>query len=143
MSRSEIDRLTRRIEALEAQRKFRRQRVFTILIENHMKRDQELARFRAEHGVSESDVVTVQTLIPYEQRAGETAKESYERELASIAKARTEAQTSAENATVQTSAENATARCEGAPDPRVLRGGATETIDVATKRARRLPTDGR
>jgi hypothetical protein len=53
MSRSQIDRLTRRIEALQAQRKPPEQRIFTVLVRNHMRTDEELARFCAEHGVTE------------------------------------------------------------------------------------------
>src|SRR6516165_10665059 len=37
MSRSQIDRLTRRIEALQAQRKPPEQRIFTLLVRNHMR----------------------------------------------------------------------------------------------------------
>ena len=44
MSRSQIDRLTRRIEALQAQRKPPEQRIFTVLVRNHMRTDEEIAR---------------------------------------------------------------------------------------------------
>jgi hypothetical protein len=84
MSRK-IDQLSRRIEAVEAQRKPRTQRVFTVLVENHMRRDEEVARFCAEHGVGKDDLVLVQILVPYEQRSGETAKQAYERELREMA----------------------------------------------------------
>jgi hypothetical protein len=86
MSRSRIDRLTRRIEALEAQRKSRAQRVFTVLVENHMKRDEEVARFCAENGVTEHDLLIVTTLVPFETRPGETAAEAYQRELRTMAR---------------------------------------------------------
>jgi hypothetical protein len=84
MSRK-IDQLSRRIEALEAQRKPRVQRAFTMVVENHMRRDEEVARFRAEHGVTNDDVLIVQVIVPFEARPGETAKEAYERELREMA----------------------------------------------------------
>ena len=62
MSRSQIDRLTRRIEALQAQRKPPEQRVFTVLVTNHMRTDEEIARFCAEHGVTDSDLLIAQIL---------------------------------------------------------------------------------
>jgi hypothetical protein len=120
MTRSHIDRLTRRIEALEAQRKPQAQRVFTVLIKNHMRRDEELAAFCAEHAVTNNDLLITQTLIPFETRPGETAREAYERELASIAKARGETQGPAEKATC------AAGCTEGALGPGGRRGGATE-----------------
>jgi hypothetical protein len=86
MSRSQIDRLTRRIEALEAQRKPPEQRVFTVLVKDHMRRNEEVARFCAEHGVTNSDLVIVRVIIPFETRPGETAKEAYERELRAMAR---------------------------------------------------------
>src|SRR5262249_54147484 len=64
MSRSQIDRLTRRIEALQAQRKPPEQRIFTVLVRNHMRTDEELARFCAEHGVTDSDLLIAQILVP-------------------------------------------------------------------------------
>jgi len=62
MSRSQIDRLTRRIEALQAQRKPPEQRIFTVLVRNHMRTDAEIARFCAEHGVTDSDLLIAQIL---------------------------------------------------------------------------------
>jgi hypothetical protein len=56
MSRSQIDRLTRRIEALQTQRKPLAQRIFTVLVRNHMRTAEEIARFCAEHGVTDSDL---------------------------------------------------------------------------------------
>jgi hypothetical protein len=64
----------------------RQQRTFTALIRNHMRRDEEIARFCAEHGVTNSDLVIVRTIIPFETRPGETAKEAYERELRTMAR---------------------------------------------------------
>jgi len=81
MSRSQIDRLTRRIEALEAQRKPPEQRSFVLVVRNHMRKDEEIARFCAEHGVTDSDLLIAQVLVPFETRPGETAKDAYEREL--------------------------------------------------------------
>jgi hypothetical protein len=76
MSRSQIDRLTRRIEALQAQRKPPpERRIFTVLIRNHMRTDEEIARFCAEHGVTDSDLLIAQILVPFETRPGETAKQ--------------------------------------------------------------------
>jgi hypothetical protein len=86
MSRSQIDRLTRRIEALQAQRKPPpERRIFTVLIRNHMRTDEEIARFCAEHGVTDSDLLIARILVPFETRPGETAKDAYERELRAMA----------------------------------------------------------
>ena len=85
MSRSQIDRLTRRIEALQAQRKPPEQSFFTVLVRNHMRSDEEIARFCAEHGVTDSDLLIAQILVPFETRPGETAKDAYERELRAMA----------------------------------------------------------
>jgi hypothetical protein len=57
-------------------------------VENHMKRDEEVARYCARHGVTSNDFLLVPCFIPYEQRAGETAKDACERELREMAKAR-------------------------------------------------------
>jgi len=62
------------------------QRVFTMLVRNHMRRDEEVARFCAEHGVTDSDLLIARILIPFETRPGETAKEAYERELRAMAR---------------------------------------------------------
>src|SRR6516162_3861460 len=86
MSRSQIDRLTGRIEALQAQRKPPEQRGLTVLGRNHMRADEELARFCAEHGVTDSDLLIAQILVPFETRPGETAKDAYERELRAMAR---------------------------------------------------------
>src|SRR5215831_13423631 len=81
MSRSQIDRLTGRVEALQAQRNPPEQRIFTVLVRNHMRADEEIARFCAEHGVTDSDLLIAQVVVPFETRPGETAKDAYEREL--------------------------------------------------------------
>src|SRR5262245_42686751 len=60
-------------------------RFFRVIVRNHMKRDEEVARFCAEHGVTSDDFLFVRCFIPYECRPGETAKEAYERELRSMA----------------------------------------------------------
>ena len=87
MSRSQIDRLTRRIEALQAQREPPEQRIFTVLVRNHMRTDEKVARFCAEHGVTDSDLLIAQNLVPFEtRRPGETAKDAYERELRAMAR---------------------------------------------------------
>src|SRR5262252_1392144 len=85
MSRSQIDRLTRRIEALQAQQP-PEQRIFTVLVRNHMRADEEIARFCAEHGVTDSDLLIAQVVVPFETRPGETAKDAYERELRTMAR---------------------------------------------------------
>jgi hypothetical protein len=85
MSRSQIDRLTRRIEALEGERKSRAQRVFTVLVRNHMRRDEEVAQFRAEHGVTGDDLLIAQVIVPFQTLAHETAAEAYQRELRDMA----------------------------------------------------------
>jgi hypothetical protein len=40
------------------------------------------ARFCAEHGVTHSDLLIAQILVPFETHPGETAKDAYERERA-------------------------------------------------------------
>ena len=82
MSRNVIDRLMRRVDALEAERKPQaEQRVFSMIVENHMKADAEIARFHADNGVTEADLVIAWVIIPHERRSGETAQEAREREL--------------------------------------------------------------
>jgi len=49
--------------------------------QNHMRTEEEIARFCAEHGVTDSDLLIAQVLVPFETRPGETAKDAYEREL--------------------------------------------------------------
>jgi hypothetical protein len=39
-----------------------------------MKHDEEVARYRAEHGLASDDFLLVRCFIPHERRAGETAK---------------------------------------------------------------------
>ena len=85
MSRSQIDRLTRRIEALQAQQP-PEQRIFTVLVRNHRRTAEEIARFCAEHGVTDSDLLIAQIFVPFETRPGETAKDAYERELRAMAR---------------------------------------------------------
>ena len=86
MSRNRIDRLCRRLGALEQRGESRQRRVFQVLVENHMESDAEIARFCAEHGVTDDDTLIVRTFIPHEARPGETAQEAYQRELTSIGK---------------------------------------------------------
>ena len=47
---------------------------FTVLVRNHMRADEEIARFCAEHGVTDNDLLIAQVLVPFETRPGETAK---------------------------------------------------------------------
>jgi hypothetical protein len=51
-----------------------------------MRADEEIARFCAEHGVTDSDLLIAQILVPFEMRPGETAKDAYERELRAMAR---------------------------------------------------------
>ena len=51
-----------------------------------MRTDKEIARFCAEHGVTDSDLLIAQILVPFETRPGETAKDAYERELRAMAR---------------------------------------------------------
>src|SRR5262249_58637864 len=82
-----------------APRQARAQRVFQVLVRNHMKRDEEVARYCTEHGVTNDDLVLVRVIVPFEIRPGETARDAYIRELASIAEARGETRPLAEKAT--------------------------------------------
>ena len=82
MSRSLIDRLMRRVDTLEAERKLaqRERRVFGMIVENHMESGAEIARFQADNGVTDADLIIARVIIPDERRPGETAQEAYERE---------------------------------------------------------------
>jgi hypothetical protein len=51
-----------------------------------MRADEEIARFCAEHGVTDSDLLIAQVVVPFEMRPGETAKDAYERELRAMAR---------------------------------------------------------
>ena len=53
----------RRIDALQAQRKPPEQRIFTVLVRNHTRTDEEIARFCAEHGVTDNDLLIAQVLV--------------------------------------------------------------------------------
>jgi hypothetical protein len=64
----------------------REQRSFMMVVKNHMRKDEEISRFCAENGVTEHDQLIVTTLVPFETRPGETAKEAYERELRTMAR---------------------------------------------------------
>jgi hypothetical protein len=59
---------------------------FTVLVRNHMRTDEEIAPFCAEHGVTDSDLLIAQILVPFKTRRGETAKDAYERELRAMAR---------------------------------------------------------
>ena len=77
MSRSLIDRLMRRVDTLEAERKLaqRERRVFGMIVENHMESGAEIARFQADNGVTDAGLIIARVIIPYERRPGETAQE--------------------------------------------------------------------
>jgi hypothetical protein len=66
-------------------------RFFRVIVKDHRKRDEEVARFRAEHGVTSDDILWVRCIIPYECRPGETAAEAYQRELREMASKKQEA----------------------------------------------------
>ena len=68
-----------------------RGRFFRVIVRNHMKQDEEVARFCAEHGVTSDDTLWVRPIIPYECRPGETAGEAYQRELREMASKKQEA----------------------------------------------------
>ena len=85
MSRNQIDQLTRRIDAIESRRMPKRaRRTFCMIVENHLKADDEMARFRADNGVADDDLLIARIIIPHEIRPGETASEAYQRELATL-----------------------------------------------------------
>jgi hypothetical protein len=68
--------------ALEAERRPEdERRVFSMIVENHMKADAEIARFRTDNSVTHADIVIARVIVPHERRSGETAQEAYEREL--------------------------------------------------------------
>jgi hypothetical protein len=64
----------------------REQRSFMMVVKNHMRKDEEIARFCAQHGVTEHDLLFVRTIVPFETRPGETAAEAYQRELRAMAR---------------------------------------------------------
>ena len=87
MSWNQIERLTRRIDAIESRRMPKRaRRTFCMIVENHLKADEEMARFCADNGVADDDLLIARIIIPHEIRPGETASEAYQRELTSIGK---------------------------------------------------------
>jgi|SRR5262245_27990597 len=125
MSRNVIDRLTRRVEAVEAQRKARAQRFFRMVVRDHRRRDEEVARFRAEHGVTSDDILWVRCIVPYGCRPGETAAEAYQRELREMASKKQEALGDARES----------ARFESAE------GGSATEITATASTNRRAPGD--
>jgi hypothetical protein len=95
-----------------------RGRFFRVIVRNHMKRDEEVARFRAEHGVTSDDTLWVRCIVPYECRPGETAAEAYQRELREMASKTQEALPDARESARLESAEGGSAteiRREGRP----------------------------
>jgi hypothetical protein len=64
----------------------RAQRVFRVIVTNHMKRDEEVARYCAEHGVTNDDLVLVRVIVPFQTGPHETAAEAYQRELREMAR---------------------------------------------------------
>jgi hypothetical protein len=86
MSRNMIDRLVRRVEALEEGRPMHR-RVLRVIVKNHLESEREIARFKAEQGATDDDLVIARVIVPREQRPSETAKDAYQRELFSASRA--------------------------------------------------------
>ena len=80
---NQIERLTRRIDAMESRLMPKRvPRTFRMIVENHLEADDEIARFCA----ASDDLLIARVMVPHEIRPGETASEAYQRELASIGK---------------------------------------------------------
>ena len=70
MSRNQIDRLTRRIDAMESRRMPKRTpRTFRMIVENHLNADDEIARFRADNGVTDDDLLVARVIVPTANRA--------------------------------------------------------------------------
>ena len=87
MSRNLIERLTRRIDAMESRLMPKRApRTFRMIVENHLEADDEIARFCAANGVADDDLLIARIIVPHEIRLGETASEAYQRELTSVGK---------------------------------------------------------
>ena len=85
MSRTDINRLLRRFDALESKLAPQRaSRTFTTTVENHTVADDEVARFCAENGVAEGDLLIARVMVPHEIWPGETVSEAYQRELAAM-----------------------------------------------------------
>jgi hypothetical protein len=79
MSRIDINRLLRRVDALESRRMPKRApRIFRMIVEANA----EMARFRADNGVADDDMLIARIVVPHDMRLGETASEAYQRELA-------------------------------------------------------------
>ena len=75
--------LDKRLQAIEARHR-PRQRIFSMIVQNHMRDDAEIEAYRAEHGVTDDDMLIVRVVIPFEQRPGEAAQTAYQRERRSI-----------------------------------------------------------
>ena len=84
-TRQTINRICARIDEL-AERISPRRRIFSVIVENHMNADAEIKAFVERNGATDDDLIIAVTFVPHERRAGETAKEAYEREMASMPK---------------------------------------------------------
>ncbi len=92
MSRTDINRLLRRVDALESKLAPQKAtRTFTMTVENHMVADDALARFCAENGVAERDLLIARVMVPHEIWPGEMAADAYRRELVTAARSSTAA----------------------------------------------------
>jgi hypothetical protein len=57
-----------------------------MIVENHMNADAEIKAFVERNGTTKEDLIIAVAFVPHERRPGETAKQAYERELASMPK---------------------------------------------------------
>ena len=70
MSRTDINRLLRRVDALESKLAPQKaSRTFTMTVENHLVADDEIARFCAENGVTDDDLLIARVIVPSAHRA--------------------------------------------------------------------------
>ena len=76
-----IDRLSERIDALEQRVGRKARRTFRLVVDDHRRAAEEIPRFRAEHGVSDAELLITRVIVPFEQRPDETALAAYQREL--------------------------------------------------------------
>jgi hypothetical protein len=84
-TRQTINRICARIDEL-AERITPPRRIFSMIVENHMNADVEIKAFAERNGATDDDLIIAVAFVPHERRPGETAKEAYERELASMPK---------------------------------------------------------
>ena len=83
MSRTDINRLLRRVDALESKHAPKSVTYLHRDSENHMVADDVLARFCA--SVAEGDLLIARVMVPHEIWPGEMAADAYRRELGDVA----------------------------------------------------------